>query len=256
MRLVDILYPEYCVHCKRDLSEGWRVGRNGLQKVYKEAPFLRYLCLDCFMRVRLRKLVCPTCGEKSPTGAPCKKKCKKSGNLDRLIFIDYYANPVLKSAIKAFKFWGVRKLEVSLAEMMSFRLHEDGWLETLHKQQAALSFIPLSVRKKRQRGFNQAELLADNMGAEAGLSVISLLKKKSGLVMPQSKFGERGNSARRKRFDNIADTFLFQPERTDLFHTVVLIDDVYTSGATLHEASRVIKEHMDTEVWGLVAAKA
>jgi len=123
--------------------------------------------------------------------------------------------------------------------------------------------IPLTLRRKMNRGFNQSELLALEISKYLNLPVANLLKRKS-FSIPQAEIPDW-----QKRKDNISGAFCLNqkffnyphliPKTIDVRHQytrkVVLVDDVSTSGATLEEAARVLKEAGVKEIYGLVIAK-
>lgn len=252
---MEVLFPEYCVHCRRDLSPGWLIEKGRVRYWAKETPFLKYLCLDCLMRVRRQPLVCPVCGKERLDGSPHKRLCQKQSYLDRLIFVDFYANPVLKSAIKAFKFRSMRELAESLAEPLILRLQEEGWAQRLWERQAIVSFVPVSNWRRWARGFDQAEALAQVLAQNLGLSKKGLLIRKT-LSVPQSRLQENTRAAVSQRQENIKGAFKPNLAPKPPKGLVVLVDDVYTSGATLQEAAGQLKRSGIQEVWGITMAKS
>lgn len=96
--------------------------------------------------------------------------------------------------------------------------------------------VPLHKSKQRRRGFNQAELLADALGAETGIPVRRLLKK-------HSKTKDQKSLSKTQRRQNVKDAFCINPEQLGerIPHSVLLVDDVSTTGSTLTACARVLK---------------
>lgn len=98
--------------------------------------------------------------------------------------------------------------------------------------------IPLHPGKYRKRGYNQAAVLAEEIGKLLGIpaeeSVLARIKKTG----PQKKLGPG------KRRQNLKGAFLVQGKRKAALRgrTVLLIDDIYTTGSTLDEAARILKK--------------
>lgn len=90
--------------------------------------------------------------------------------------------------------------------------------------------IPLHRAKKRQRGYNQAELLAREIGRRTGLKVYPDLLKRVRKTKPQKKL----NDAERK--NNLKKAFKTQENKVQLNH-ILLVDDIYTTGSTINEAA-------------------
>ena len=105
--------------------------------------------------------------------------------------------------------------------------------------------VPLHPRREYQRGFNQAEDLA----RELGVPVMPLLKR---VVFTQSQI----ELPKDKRQENVKDAFGFRPTATgSIPQIVVLVDDVSTTGATLESCARVLKSAGVKEVRALTAAR-
>jgi ComF family protein len=98
--------------------------------------------------------------------------------------------------------------------------------------------VPLHSSKLRRRGFNQAELLAEALGKETGLPVRKLLLKKK-------KTKDQKSLSRNQRRKNVKDAFLVDEEEMGLKvpATVLLLDDVCTTGSTLTACAYALKEH-------------
>lgn len=96
--------------------------------------------------------------------------------------------------------------------------------------------VPLHRSKQRKRGFNQAELLAKALGEETGLPVRLLLKK-------VKKTKEQKSLNKTQRMKNVADAFAIEEEiiGENIPSSVLLLDDVCTTGSTLTACARVLK---------------
>lgn len=94
--------------------------------------------------------------------------------------------------------------------------------------------IPLHKSRRRERGYNQTEILAEYLGKYTGIEVdnTSLVRKKK--TSPQ----KRNNDKERKK--NIKNAF--EVKRKITAENVVLIDDIYTTGSTIDEAARILKK--------------
>ncbi len=101
--------------------------------------------------------------------------------------------------------------------------------------------VPLHPSRMRSRGFNQAELLAQALGEETGLPVRNLLIK-------QKKTKDQKSLSRHQRQKNVKDAFCVDNEEAQwgVPVSVLLLDDVSTTGSTLTACARVLKE------WGVV----
>ena len=110
--------------------------------------------------------------------------------------------------------------------------------------------IPLHPRRRRNRGFNQAKLLAESVAKNFNLPVFeNLIRIKNN--DPQMKI--KGFEARIK---NINGCFKIQNPEFIAGKNIILIDDVFTSGATMNEAVKILKSAGAKKTIALVASKA
>ena len=111
--------------------------------------------------------------------------------------------------------------------------------------------VPLHRRRLWDRGFNQAELLARVVAQELAYPLVAPLTRR---VPTRPQF----NLSRRDRRANIAGAFAMKPRgREQINHKIVLlVDDIVTTGATMNECAKILKQNGAREIWGLVLAKA
>jgi ComF family protein len=109
--------------------------------------------------------------------------------------------------------------------------------------------VPLHYIRLRQRGFNQAALLAKRLGATLKISVDYSCLKRSRWTAPQTGL------SRRQRAVNVKGAFeLIKPEKVR-GKSVLLLDDVLTTGETVNQCSRVLKKGGASEVIVLTVAR-
>jgi ComF family protein len=109
--------------------------------------------------------------------------------------------------------------------------------------------VPLHPTRLRERGYNQSELLANEVGALLNLPVDTHRLQRTRHTKSQMKLGAT------ERHQNVADAFACQGQAL-LGRTVLLIDDVCTTGSTLDACACALKQHGVTSVWGVTLAKA
>lgn len=108
--------------------------------------------------------------------------------------------------------------------------------------------IPLSSKKLQQRGYNQSLLLAKGLAKKFNLPYSDgLLRIKE--TKPQ--FGLQKN----ERKTNMKDAFAIKKGNFKKYTSVFLVDDVLTTGATLSEAAKILKQHGVQHVWGVTFAR-
>lgn len=110
-----------------------------------------------------------------------------------------------------------------------------------------ITYVPLTDRKLRERGFNQAKLLARYLAQEVDLPLVEALMK-TRETQPQAELG------RKERRTNLKDSFA--PVRTIHRDEVLLIDDVFTTGATATECSKALKHAGAKRVYVVTLARS
>ncbi len=198
--------------------------------------------------------ICSSCRKKiSYASEPKCKKCGKKLLLDREEYCSdcrsysheftqargswLYKDPV-RAAVYRFKNSNRRDYAAVFAEEM-IRINT-AWLRTL-KVDFILP-VPLSRKKRRIRGYNQAELLAVEIGKRLDLPV----KKK--LLQKIKETDQQKSLSRKKRQENLKDAFQIE-EKLSFGASVLVIDDVYTTGSTADAVALALKEAGAKEVY-------
>jgi ComF family protein len=121
------------------------------------------------------------------------------------------------------------------------------FLNFLYQEDTVIAFVPAYKLRVNIKGFNQSEVIARDLGEKTGKEVVDLLEK-------QKKNVSQTNLNREERKENVKGVFKVK-DGVDTPSRVVLVDDVWTSGATMRECCRVLKKGGVKEVWGFTLAK-
>ena len=159
-----------------------------------------------------------------------------------LIAADYSSGPT-KELIHNFKYSGIREVGPVLAGVLIQRL-QAGKI----RGEKVLVPVPLHSRRQRQRGFNQAEILARYVSRRLNIPGGIALKRK---LNTKSQVELSG----RERRKNLAGAFVCGDQELVKGKTVILVDDVSTTGATLEECAKVLRAAGARQIWGLVVAR-
>ncbi len=234
--LLDLIFPINCLGCGQEIASK-QASRNCGTPV----------CDACFAKITLNSgIQCHVCGLRNQLGT-CEK-CRRKTPLKGLFAAGQYENLILKEMIHLFKYQSVESLKKPLAELITAYIAKELLADKLAN--SVLSPIPLTLRRRSIRGFNQSELLADEIGKFLNCPVINLLKRKK-FTGPQAEISDW-----QKRKENISDVFAINAKwEFGIPQKVILVDDVATSGATLEEAANILKEAGVEEIYGLVIAK-
>ncbi|MBI2012290.1 ComF family protein, partial [Candidatus Daviesbacteria bacterium] len=177
--------------------------------------------------------------------------CIRRYGLDGLWSLGIYQDP-LKRAIQKIKYRWIKELAGDLVDILIeyWARNPPILLDQIKKSQGkdwVITSIPLHWSRKNWRGFNQAELLAKLLAKKLGLKYQELLKRK---INTKTQVGLDSYSRRK----NIKGAFSLTKPYT-LNANILLIDDVWTTGATLKECAKVLKRARAKSVWALTLAR-
>lgn len=164
----------------------------------------------------------------------------------------YSSSPLLKKAIHAFKYRRVQPLGGELADRIVLSLPGLLTLPERYRNpnpnpNPNLCPVPLHWIRRFHRGFNQAELLARALSRKTGWPVTSLLKRTRAT-------GHQAHRNRLERFSAMEGVFRFDRTKGSSPPCVLLVDDVFTTGATLDACAKELKKAGAKYVVGLVVA--
>ncbi|MSU44713.1 ComF family protein [Candidatus Nomurabacteria bacterium] len=164
-----------------------------------------------------------------------------------------YRHPPIKKALWLFKYKGKKRLASILAEIMYDKILEElSDLSVMENfQKVILIPIPLSQKRYKERGYNQAELICRELikidhlrHGEDGRLTFSL--EKNILIKPKETEHQAQIENRAERLKNIVGSFAIKKEKENINsikgRNIILIDDITTTGATLNEAKKTLKK--------------
>ena len=107
----------------------------------------------------------------------------------------------------------------------------------------------MEKKKLKKRGFNQAEEIAKELSLFLKIPLFNNVLIKIKETLPQIELSDK------EREENVSGAFFCQNKKEIGGKKILLVDDVYTTGATMEECARVLKEAQAKEVWGLAIAR-
>jgi len=234
--ILDTLFPIHCLSCGKENQ---------------------WLCETCQSKIKVRdEQVCPVCEKMlTPDGRTCLA-CKnpphqqaKKNYLDGLVVASSYAQFPIANATALFKYRFVSDMHVPLGNLLA---------KVLRKTDFPLPDIilpvPLHKRRLRWRGFNQSALLAKHLASNLLPQNIipfneSILTR-SRYTLPQMKISDYQH-----RKQNIAGAFMLSPGADVKNKTILLVDDIATTGSTIFECAKVLKAGGAQAVFAIVVAR-
>ncbi len=156
-----------------------------------------------------------------------------------------YRHPPIKKALWLFKYKGKKRLAKIFAEVIYGKIMEE--LSDLSVMEnftnPILIPIPLSRKRYRERGFNQAELICEEILKINNLRHgVDMKVEKNILIKPKETEHQARIENRRERLKNIVGSFAVKNGKIVKGRNIILIDDITTTGATLSEAKKILKQ--------------
>ncbi|MFN2352501.1 MAG: ComF family protein [Kiritimatiellia bacterium] len=215
---MDLVYPRTCALCGAQSEEGYL-----------------YLCWNCRCRLPLTQLpVCEICGRTATTETDyiCPACRRKQPAFDRARAAAHYRG-LMRDMVLNLKYhnalWLSHDLGILLAGAMA-AFYQDHPFD-------AVTFVPLSWMRRRTRSFNQARLLASSLAHR------SKPRRPVWNCLERNRFKEtQTHLAARARQKNVRGAFRMTRGAEVQGKTLLLVDDVMTTGATVDECARVLKQ--------------
>ncbi len=197
------------------------------------------ICRNCEADLPLSSIAhCPQCGEQTTHGERCGACLIEAPHFDRTIALYSYEFPIDK-IIRSFKYGHQLAVANWIGQRLSLRI--DAPIDVIVP-------LPLHPERLRERGFNQSVEIAAVIGKCLNLPVHRSTLKRSRATPHQTGLLPK------ERKKNVRGAFECNADYSN--KTILLLDDVMTTGATLNECARVLKQHGATSVIAAVAARA
>jgi competence protein ComFC len=217
LRLINLIAPHECLKC----------GNEG-----------KLICDNCLTSAVIAKAAtCYRCNRLSSYGRTCAV-CRRTSSVSGVTVASYY-DGVVKELIQKIKFGGAGDAAGLAARLLSPLLDAG--------QYDRVTAVPTTNRRYRQRGYNQAELIARAVATNLHLPYSNLLFR-SGTV-------RQLGAVRQQRLRQLQGSFGVTSRSRIAGKRILLIDDVITTGATMTECAGALKAAGATRVWGAVLAK-
>ncbi len=232
--IVDLCLPRVCVDCQR-------IGTLP-QKSW---------CGACWEKIPLIGTpLCPGCGRPfvDSSASPdhlCGDCIERNFRFDSARSATLHEGTV-RTLVHQFKFGAQLKWTPCLVDLL-----ETAYSEWVLPAPDLIVPVPLHTKRLSQRGFNQAGLLARELGRKVRIPVSAEALVRKNQTMPQTRL------KRRERLENVKGAFEISNDRKVRGCRILLIDDVFTTGTTLSECAKVLKRKGGaSEVYALTVTRA
>lgn len=230
-RLLDVLFPPRCVHCE---TPGALLCAACRAKIAAPpGPRCEHCDLPLYARGGTRCAMCVRLVTQGQTSA-----------VDRIVVASIYEGP-LGSAIRALKFRRQRRLAAPLGSLL---------IDAARRVGLAVDVIipmPLHAGRRRERGYNQASLLARPLARTLGVPLREDLLIRSRATQPQTRLTVS------QRHANVSDAFALTALAATALagKRIALVDDVTTTGATLDAAAHALRAARPAAIYALAVAR-
>jgi competence protein ComFC len=230
--LASLFYPATCVVCTANVERS------------------EYLCADCQRRApRIVAPFCAKCSEPFPGAITQTFRCANCEH--RVLHFDcavaaYRSRGLVRKLVHEFKYARQRHLRYPVAAWLRETLRDP----RLHGRHFDVIVpVPLHPARERERGFNQAMLLAELLAASTTVPLRGVLER-TRYTTTQTAYD------RAERMENLHGAFRLRKNQDVRDLRVLLIDDVLTTGSTLSECARVLRAAGAVSVHAATAARA
>lgn len=218
--VLNLFFPPICPLCRIN----WLQGKSDTIKMPE-------YCIECKEKlICLYENFCPKCGlpvGKEENAADCKTCRGRAIHYNQLVFVNEYKT-YIGELIVNFKYRNDKILAYFFGTWMIEKVKLQNW------DFEAIIPVPMHWRKKIKRGYNQAEML--------GFELSQYFKKplKTNLLK-RSRLGEtQAGQSRTVRYKGVKDLYFIN--KVPLYKNILLVDDVVTTGSTLSECAKLLKD--------------
>ena len=220
-KIIDWLYPPSCCSCEK-------IGK--------------LVCDDCFSSLQTYGInVCKLCGEPLKKPGICLRCQSHPPHFHKLRSLGYFTGP-LRDAIHSLKY----QRNLGLGDFFSIPLMQI--VEREKWQIDLITAVPLNKNRLKERGFNQAEILAKPVARKMGILYSSNLIRR--IKNTNSQVG----LSLQERQNNVANAFIAIPDLVKS-KNVLIIDDVATTGSTMDACAKALMDAGTKNVFALTLAK-
>lgn len=220
----DMVFPMYCLSCGVSISNRCNC-----------------VCDTCFSKISPVLDGCPSCSGRIVDGR-CSVCSDRMWYIEKNICVAEYTG-VMKEVVRHYKFQKRKRIHRKFTDKIV------NAVECNDVQFDFVTSVPMNRQKKWERGFNQSELLAKSVAKLCGKHFKAVLREKTST-------GSQKEMGYRERFLNILDRYEVANKALVEGKSVLLLDDVLTTGATINECGRILKNAGALKVFSVTIARA
>lgn len=243
---MHLLYPKRCPICDGIVRpQGGIAFPAGAGEEHIPAAMCYPVCAECQKGIQyVREPACKRCGKQLEEERQefCGDCARKAHAFVQGKALWVYRGPV-KDSVYRLKYGNRREYAISYAQEMARRYGD--WIS--ERMFDAIVPIPLHKKRQRSRGYNQAELMARELGRLFGIPVMPKLLVRCVNTRPQKELNDK------ERKNNLKKAFKIAENGVQL-KRILLVDDIYTTGSTMDGAAQALIDAGVPEVYGISAS--
>lgn len=226
--LLDLIFPAVCLHCGTELMETEKTSR---------------ICHKCLGEIRINStLFCARCRARLPDN---RKICHRDTQYMLAAAVNY--DGPIKDIVHQLKY----RRWTSLADVIRPILNEYIGKIDLSLENSVIIPIPLHPERLKERGFNQSEIIGSIISEISGIPMRDDLLIRSRKTKAQAELKNF-----QERSENMTGAFSAINSDALKNKNVILVDDVYTSGSTMDDAARALRESGAKKILAFAFTKA
>ena len=226
--LLDVVLPPVCYVCRKSCTSAYG------------------LCDNCFGRVkRIYPPCCPRCGKRVSMSEKACADCKKNMPLTEKGWASCYYEDTIRECIHLFKYGHYLGLRDVFRDIMVDFARKN----RIDSHVNVIVPVPIHGAKKRERSYNHAEILARPLAQALSLPLDVRNLKKIKWTVPQSELDKN------ERMQNVKNAFFVVDKKAFSGKNVLIIDDIYTTGATITECTKALLEANACRVYSYTLAR-
>ncbi len=230
---LELIYPEKntCFICE----------------TYDESIGDKYICMDC--EKRIKRLVPPLCSKCSKpidynSSADLCRECIDTERHFETAKSPYAYEGLIKKVIYSYKYYNKPYFYKFFGNSLVSYMQSNDYTDFDY-----IVSVPLHSSKMRKRGYNQSELLAKHIAARLSIPYADVLKRTKKTI-------KQSGQSRQERRKNLANAFAVKGSAEKIIHSsVLLVDDIYTTGATVEACSKALVKYGAGKVFVLTIAR-
>jgi len=228
-KLLDIIFPNKCINCFVYTHNQQLLCSNCFKQININTNFI---CFKCHTNIKITEIHC------------------SDTNLNSILCCLDYQNQLVKELIHNFKYQKLKSLQNIFEQILNISL--ENYKEYFNENEYIIIPVPLHPLKQRIRGFNQSEILSNSIS-----KILNLKSYNNILIRFKNNSPQANQTDISKRKENAKNIFKINENLKHLINNknIILVDDVFTTGSTLNECAKILKQNNANTIISICLAR-